>query len=223
GKALDERVWGLATRATKLAGKSKRATPRTARLIEATAALQDLALSLAPADGPTGAPARLEQLRGLQARGETAIRCAHNGPYLVMNAERVRSWLGEELPARPLMALCRCGESALQPLCHGACARIGVSREPAIEVSRDGPYRVKGAIALTEEDGGPVARAAGSSPEHYALCRCGHSQNKPFCSGMHWYIDFKDPLPDTDREPTLFEWCGGLPALTRMTRLFYEK
>ena len=23
--------------------------------------------------------------------------------------------------------------------------------------------------------------------------------------------------------PTLFEWCGGLPALTRMTRIFYEK
>lgn len=27
----------------------------------------------------------------------------------------------------------------------------------------------------------------------------------------------------TDREPTLFEWAGGLPALTRMTRLFYKK
>ena len=40
---------------------------------------------------------------------------------------------------------------------------------------------------------------------------------------MHWYVDFKDPVPDPDREPTLFEWCGGLPALTRMTRLFYEK
>lgn len=25
-----------------------------------------------------------------------------------------------------------------------------------------------------------------------------------------------------DREPTLFEWVGGLPALTRMTRIFYE-
>ena len=27
----------------------------------------------------------------------------------------------------------------------------------------------------------------------------------------------------TGREPTLFEWAGGLPALTRMTRLLYEK
>ena len=68
-----------------------------------------------------------------------------------------------------------------------------------------------------------MARNAGASLEHYGLCRCGHSQNKPFCSGMHWYVDFRDPVPDADHEPTMFEWAGGLPALTRMTRLFYEK
>jgi truncated hemoglobin YjbI len=38
---------------------------------------------------------------------------------------------------------------------------------------------------------------------------------------MHWYINFTDPQPSA--EPTLFEWSGGLPALTRMTRLLYEK
>jgi truncated hemoglobin YjbI len=36
-------------------------------------------------------------------------------------------------------------------------------------------------------------------------------------------VDFNDPVLDPDREPTLFEWCGGRPALTRMTRIFYEK
>jgi truncated hemoglobin YjbI len=40
---------------------------------------------------------------------------------------------------------------------------------------------------------------------------------------MHWYVDFEDPVPDAEQEPTMFEWCGGLPALTRMTRLFYER
>jgi truncated hemoglobin YjbI len=96
-------------------------------------------------------------------------------------------------------------------------------REPAIEVTKDGPYRITGAIPLFTADGTPQARAQGASLEHYALCRCGHSQNKPFCSGMHWYIDFKDPVADPEQTPTMFEWCGGLPALTRMTRLFYEK
>jgi len=95
------------------------------------------------------------------------------------------------------------------------------TRERAIAVTQDGPYRVTGTIPVTDADGADVPRAAGSSREHYALCRCGHSQNKPFCSGMHWYVDFRDPARPAD--PTLFEWVGGMPALTRMTRLLYEK
>jgi CDGSH-type Zn-finger protein len=59
------------------------------------------------------------------------------------------------------------------------------TREPVIEVTRDGPYRVTGGIPLTGGDGREIARSQGASREHYALCRCGHSQNKPFCSGMH--------------------------------------
>jgi len=96
-------------------------------------------------------------------------------------------------------------------------------REQAIEVTQDGPYRVTGGLPLTDAAGDDVPRAAGSSREHYALCRCGHSQNKPFCSGMHWYVEFRDPVRRPGAEPTLFEWAGGLPALTRMTRLLYEK
>ncbi|MGO9781098.1 MAG: CDGSH iron-sulfur domain-containing protein [Streptosporangiaceae bacterium] len=55
-----------------------------------------------------------------------------------------------------------------------------------------------------------LQRAEGASAEHYALCRCGQSRNKPFCSGMHWYAGFRDPVPDAAREPTPFEWAGGL-------------
>jgi CDGSH-type Zn-finger protein/truncated hemoglobin YjbI len=97
------------------------------------------------------------------------------------------------------------------------------SREQAIEITQDGPYRVTGGLPLADATGADVPRAAGSSREHYALCRCGHSQNKPFCSGMHWYVEFRDPVRPPGAEPTLFEWAGGLPALTRMTRLLYEK
>jgi len=32
----------------------------------------------------------------------------------------------------------------------------------------------------------------GTSEEHYTLCRCGGSKNKPFCDGTHWYIKFRD-------------------------------
>jgi CDGSH-type Zn-finger protein/truncated hemoglobin YjbI len=97
------------------------------------------------------------------------------------------------------------------------------TREQAVEITQDGPYRVTGGLPLTDASGADVPRAAGSSREHYALCRCGHSQNKPFCSGMHWYAGFRDPVRRPGAEPTLFQWAGGLPALTRMTRLLYEK
>ena len=120
-----------------------------------------------------------------------------------------------------------CPSGALSYAIDGVEAREQVDqdgrREPAIEVSRDGPYRVTGGMPLTDDAGSDERRADGASREHYALCRCGQSQNKPFCSGMHWYVDFKDPVPAPDHEPTMFEWCGGLPALTRMTRIFYEK
>jgi CDGSH-type Zn-finger protein len=33
----------------------------------------------------------------------------------------------------------------------------------------------------------------GASREHYTLCRCGASKNKPFCDGTHWSIGFRDP------------------------------
>jgi CDGSH-type Zn-finger protein/truncated hemoglobin YjbI len=101
-------------------------------------------------------------------------------------------------------------------------------RPAVIEISKDGPYRVTGGIALTgpdsaSPDGADVPRAQGASREHYALCRCGHSQNKPFCSGMHWYIGFSDPDVAPGRVPSLFEWAGGLPTLTQLTRRLYEK
>ncbi|MGH3570797.1 MAG: CDGSH iron-sulfur domain-containing protein [Pseudonocardiaceae bacterium] len=117
-----------------------------------------------------------------------------------------------------------CPSGALSYAIDGREAREQVDqtgRAPAIEVSRDGPYRITGGPVLIDGEGNPEPRAAGASAEHYALCRCGHSQNKPFCSGMHYYINFADPAPA--EEPTLFEWAGGLPALLRMTEIFYGK
>ncbi len=61
------------------------------------------------------------------------------------------------------------------------------AREPAILVSKNGPYRVSGAVELKD-----VPWGEGASREHYTLCRCGGSKNKPFCDGTHWHIKFKD-------------------------------
>jgi CDGSH-type Zn-finger protein/truncated hemoglobin YjbI len=304
---LDDRLWALAHTATALRAMAGNCP----ELAEAIAALQDLALGLA--DKATAAD-RLAVLQGLQADVEPQIQVVTDGPYLVTNPRRLVDWLGQAIPLRPQLALCRCGKSQLKPLCDGTHASIGFTgakdpnrvpdrqdrytgqqvtildnrgtcqhagfctdrlatvfrlheepfvapsggrmdeiiravrdcpsgalsyaidseearaevdyhgiREQSIEVSKDGPYRITGGIRLLGHDGADVARNQGASAEHYALCRCGHSQNKPFCSGMHWHVEFHDPVPDPDHQPSIFEWAGGLPALLRMTRLFYEK
>jgi CDGSH-type Zn-finger protein len=60
-------------------------------------------------------------------------------------------------------------------------------RPPMVTVTKDGPYAVTGGVELPD-----VARGEGASAEHYTLCRCGASKNKPFCDGSHWDAGFKD-------------------------------
>jgi CDGSH-type Zn-finger protein len=61
-------------------------------------------------------------------------------------------------------------------------------RPPMVTVTDDGPYAITGSIELVG-----VAFGDGASKEHYTLCRCGASKNKPFCDGSHWQVGFKDP------------------------------
>jgi len=68
-----------------------------------------------------------------------------------------------------------------------------------IKVSKDGPYFVQGKIPLTEQiittgaDGIPYEWNTGKKyemKEQCSLCRCGHSESKPFCDGTHLKINF---------------------------------
>jgi CDGSH-type Zn-finger protein/truncated hemoglobin YjbI len=301
-----DRLWDLALGMTALI--AKRDMP--ASLDEAVAALQTSCCVFA--EHGSDVTARLTILRGMRLEATGRLRLQPNGPYVGTNIEKLNNWLGEEIAVPPVIALCRCGGSAIKPFCDGAHARNNFSdakdpkrvgdrqdtyvgqqltvidnrgtcahsgyctdrlssvfhqgeepfvtpsgarmddiiravkacpsgalsfaiagheardqvdsvRPPAIEVSKDGPYRVTGGIPLVDHDGAPVQRNTSASLEHYSLCRCGQSRNKPHCSGMHWYVRFRDPVVAADHQPTLFEWAGGLPALTRMTRLFYAK
>lgn len=69
-----------------------------------------------------------------------------------------------------------------------------------IVVSKNGPYLVSGSIPLDKEimecgaDKIPDKWTKGETfpvLENYALCRCGRSQNKPFCDGIHTKIGFE--------------------------------
>lgn len=63
----------------------------------------------------------------------------------------------------------------------------GAADRTHVQVMKDGPLLVHGDIVLEGKDG--------SKNEHSkttALCRCGHSANKPFCDGSHNKEGFKD-------------------------------
>ncbi len=59
--------------------------------------------------------------------------------------------------------------------------------EAEIVVSKNGPFYVRGGIEIKDVDLGDEA-----SKDHFTLCRCGKSANKPRCDGAHWYAAFKD-------------------------------
>lgn len=78
-----------------------------------------------------------------------------------------------------------------------------------IKVSKNGPYIISGKIPLKKE------RIASDESRHlfiwkkgeefpekkdYHLCRCGHSQNKPYCDLTHLRIDF-DGTEKANRKP----------------------
>jgi len=184
------------------------------------------------AKDPRRVPDRLDVYQGQQAYiFDNRGTCAHSG----FCTDRLRSVfrLGEEpfvLPSGArlddlLNSIRKCPSGALG-IGIGPAREADMSditRTPQVEVSKDGPYRVTGGIELLDEEGQTIDRNDGASLEHYSLCRCGSSLNKPFCSGMHWSVDFHDPVPDPMREPTLFEWAGGYPALLDMTRIFYSR
>ncbi len=54
---------------------------------------------------------------------------------------------------------------------------------PSVEAEKGGPYRVTGDVHLKHELQPPSVR-------RFTLCRCGESQNKPFCDGSHHKVKF---------------------------------
>ncbi len=99
-------------------------------------------------------------------------------------------------------ALCRCGQSKNKPFCDNAHeaagfqdrGAVGSSGEPlhatggklTVQRAKNGPLLLSGNVTLVAATG----RVAWQGTK-CALCRCGHSQNKPFCDGAHKAMGFE--------------------------------
>jgi CDGSH-type Zn-finger protein/uncharacterized Fe-S cluster protein YjdI len=101
------------------------------------------------------------------------------------------------------LTLCRCGASKNKPFCDGSHHEVNFAAtgEPptgkadmlpvrdgplAIDPLTDGPLQVRGNMEIISGTGRVVARL-----ESARLCRCGHSNTKPFCDGSHERVGFK--------------------------------
>ena len=107
------------------------------------------------------------------------------------------------VPAGMRATLCRCGASKNKPFCDGSHVAAGflASGEPKtietpglavrdgpldIAPQPNGPLRMRGNLEICSGTGRTVKRSTGE-----ALCRCGQSQNKPFCDGSHARAGFQ--------------------------------
>jgi CDGSH-type Zn-finger protein len=122
-------------------------------------------------------------------RGVCAHRghCTDNAPKVFLT--NIEPWIEPDAqePEKTIKVIRTCPSGALSYTKDGKLSKDW-DREPCIIVTKDGPYDVEGYIEFIDPEGNKP-----ESEEHYTLCRCGKSKNKPFCDGAHWNVKFKDP------------------------------
>jgi CDGSH-type Zn-finger protein len=71
--------------------------------------------------------------------------------------------------------------------------------DQTIVVTNNGPLRVIGNNITIKDVAGNTFGLAGRTL--ISLCRCGHSENKPFCDGSHARVGFQSEVQARDLPP----------------------
>ncbi|MFA5669815.1 MAG: CDGSH iron-sulfur domain-containing protein [Balneolaceae bacterium] len=132
------------------------------------------------------------------------ITLAEDGPVYLSGNLVLLNNDGEEIMRDTRMALCRCGASSNKPFCDNSHIKAEfkantkynperLELEPSadlggelqIRLLANAPFVVDGNYEVLG-DQEPTKTA-----KRMSFCRCGASENKPFCDGSHRKIEFK--------------------------------
>jgi CDGSH-type Zn-finger protein/uncharacterized Fe-S cluster protein YjdI len=130
---------------------------------------------------------------------ENTIAVQNRGPLFIRGDLNLVS--GADSKKKTRVALCRCGQSKNKPFCDNAHEAAGFSDHGAVGTSADVNSPADGEFKISPAPNGPLLvsgnfRVLSSSGrvsfagKKAALCRCGHSNNKPFCDGSHQAAGF---------------------------------
>ena len=80
----------------------------------------------------------------------------------------------------------KCPSGALTYYMNGEENQEAETLDTKVEVLENGPLLVYGTLKVTDADGNEEVKNKTT-----AFCRCGQSQNKPYCDGAHVKADFR--------------------------------
>lgn len=157
---------------------------------------------------PTGAlhyQAKKDGPEDEQPPPKNTISVTADGPVYFRGKIEVQDHEGNTLLRDTRFALCRCGKSANKPACDNSHANSGFEAHSHISkntLSDDNPDTDHDKLLLKAMKNGPVlvegqyeiysnTTQPMTTSKTIALCRCGGSDNKPFCDGTHKEIEFR--------------------------------
>lgn len=131
---------------------------------------------------------------------ENTVTVQNRGPLFVRGELQVV--VAGEVRQKTRVALCRCGQSKNKPFCDNAHEEAGFSDHGAVGSAGDAEAESGGPLKIAPAKNGPLLFAGNFAVKNSsgrlaftgrkaALCRCGHSENKPFCDGTHTRVGFE--------------------------------